>query len=96
MTDVRAKFLPDGAVVAAGGGRTLLELAEESGTPLRSVCGGIGNCTSCRVRIVAGELPPGRTDHARLGPLVAHGWRLACQHVPAGHLTVERPPPTDL
>jgi len=90
------RFLPDGAVVAAGGGRTLLELAEHSGTPLRMVCGGVGNCTSCRVRIVAGELEPARTDHTRLGPLVAHGWRLACQHVPRASLTVERPPPTDL
>ncbi len=89
-------FRPDGAVVAAGWGRTLLELAELSETPLRSVCGGVGNCTSCRVRVLAGELAPGRTDHIRLGPLVPHGWRLACQHVPRASLTVERPPPTDL
>jgi adenylate cyclase len=88
-------FLPDGAVVSAGGGRTLLELAELTDTPLKTVCGGVGNCTSCRVRVVAGDLPAARLDHARLGPFAAHGWRLACQHVARGSLTLERPPATD-
>jgi adenylate cyclase len=89
-------FLPDGAVVTGGGGRTILELAERSGTPLRAVCGGLGNCTSCRVRVVAGELPPARTDHARLGPLVEQGWRLACQHIVKAPLTVLRAAAIDL
>jgi adenylate cyclase len=88
-------FLPDGAVVAAAGGRTLLEVAELTDMPLKTVCGGVGNCTSCRVRVVAGTLPAARLDHARLGPLVAQGWRLACQHVPRGPLTLERPPAMD-
>jgi len=34
----------------------------------------------------------GRTDQLRLGVLVEHGWRLACQYSPRGLLTVERPP----
>ena len=89
-------FLPDGAVVSAGGGgRTLLELAELTDTPLKTVCGGVGNCTSCRVRVVAGDLPAAPIDHARLGPFAAQGWRLACQHVPRGALTLERPPAVD-
>jgi adenylate cyclase len=87
-------FLPDGAVVTGGG--TVLELAARSGTALRSVCGGLGNCTSCRVRVMAGELPPVRIDHARLGPLVEQGWRLACQHVAKAPVTVLRPPAIDL
>ena len=88
-------FLPDGTAVSAGGGRTILELAELTATPLKTVCGGVGNCTSCRVRVVAGDLPAARLDHARLGPFTALGWRLACQHVPRGSLTVERPPAMD-
>ena len=73
-------------------GVTVLALAARTGVPLRAVCGGIGNCTACRVRVVAGEWPAGRTDLLRLGVLVEHGWRLACQYSPRGLLTVERPP----
>ncbi len=64
----------------------------QTGDPLRTVCGGLGNCTACRVRLVAGDWPAGKTDHARLGPLVRRGWRLACQWIPKGALTIERPP----
>ncbi|HXM38203.1 MAG TPA: 2Fe-2S iron-sulfur cluster-binding protein [Gemmatimonadales bacterium] len=94
-------FLPDGAEVhtaggpGTGGGATVLDLADRSDTPLKTVCGGVGNCTSCRVRVVSGDWPAGRIDHARLGPLVNQGWRLACQFVPRGPLTVERPPSMD-
>ena len=73
------------------GGRTLLDIADLTDTPLKTVCGGVGNCTSCRVRVVAGDLPAAPIDHARLGPFVEQGWRLACQHVPRGSLTLERP-----
>ena len=92
-------FLPDGAVVSAGargfGGKTLLDIADLTDTPLKTVCGGVGNCTSCRVRVVAGDLPAAPIDHARLGPFVEQGWRLACQHIPHGSLTLARPPAMD-
>ena len=56
------------------------------------VCGGMGNCTTCRVRVMEGDWTPSKTDHARLGPLVEQGWRLACQYIPRGPLVLERPP----
>jgi len=69
----------------------VLELSAATGTPLRTVCGGIGNCTACRVRLVAGDWPAGKTDHLRLGALVEQGWRLACQFSPRRAVTLERP-----
>jgi ferredoxin len=69
----------------------VLELSMDTGTPLRTVCGGIGNCTACRVRLVTGDWPAGKTDRLRLGPLVEQGWRLACQFSPRRALTLERP-----
>jgi ferredoxin, 2Fe-2S len=84
-------FLPDGARVALTAGATVLDLATRGRVPLRTVCGGIGNCTACRVRLIAGEWPAGRTDRLRLGPLVEQGWRLACQYSPRRAITVERP-----
>lgn len=85
LTEARLALLPTGR-------HTVLELAERAGIPLKMVCGGMGNCTTCRVRLVEGDWPPGKTDHNRLGPLVSQGWRLACQYVPRGLITVERPP----
>ncbi|MBI1967203.1 MAG: 2Fe-2S iron-sulfur cluster binding domain-containing protein [Gemmatimonadetes bacterium] len=92
LTEAAVTFLPDGRAVPAGGGRTVLELSAATGSPLRTVCGGIGNCTSCRVRVVTGHWPAGRQDRERLGSLVEQGWRLACQFAPKAPVTVERPP----
>lgn len=92
LTDAGVLFLPDGVQVPLAAGLTVLELSRHSGTELRTVCGGIGNCTACRVRVVTGDWPAGKTDRARLGPLVRQGWRLACQWIPRGPLAVERPP----
>jgi ferredoxin len=85
LTETRLTLFPTGS-------HTVLELAERAGIPLKMVCGGMGNCTTCRVRVVEGDWPPGKTDRNRLGPLVRQGWRLACQYVPRGLITVERPP----
>lgn len=72
-------------------GATVLQLSAATGDPLRTVCGGIGNCTACRVRVVEGEWPAGKTDRLRLGSLVDLGWRLACQFSPRRAVTLERP-----
>lgn len=87
-------FLPDCRSVGIRTGATVLELSAATGDPLRTVCGGIGNCTACRVRVVTGDWPAGRTDRLRLGPLVEQGWRLACQFSPRHAMTLERPPYT--
>ena len=70
----------------------MLALSARTSAPLRAVCGGIGNCTACRVRVVSGQWPTGGTDRARLGTLVERGWRLACQFSPRDAVTIERPP----
>ena len=85
-------FLPDRRSVEIRTGATVLQLSAATGDPLRTVCGGIGNCTACRVRVVEGEWPAGTTDRLRLGPLVEQGWRLACQFSPRHAVTLERPP----
>jgi uncharacterized 2Fe-2S/4Fe-4S cluster protein (DUF4445 family) len=53
-------------------------------------CGGNGRCRGCKVRVMAGEAPLTQAELARLSaPERAAGWRLACQLVPAGDLTLE-------
>lgn len=54
----RAKITPD---------QSLLEAAQQSGVELMSLCGGIGACDSCKVRLVRGKLD--RADPGRRGTL---------------------------
>ncbi len=52
------------------------------------VCGGNGFCTSCRVRVVSGELSaPTRLERERLGDRCG-GLRLACQSRLTGDVAV--------
>lgn len=83
--------LPDGRVLIAPIGQTILETVRAAGIPHASVCGGRGRCTTCRVRVGDGRahLPPpddleGRAL-ARLG--ASDGIRLACQTRPLRDLT---------
>lgn len=83
---------PDGSVCRIAPGTTILEASRIVGRPHASVCGGRGRCSTCRVRIDAGEecLPPPAPEEARVlrridaPPKV----RLACQAKPAGDVQV--------
>jgi len=83
---------PDGSTVNIQPGTTILEASRIGGIPHASVCGGRGRCSTCRVRILAGDatLPPPSLDElkvlARVG--AAPGTRLACQAKPAGYIKV--------
>jgi adenylate cyclase len=83
---------PDGSMVNIQPGTTILEASRIGGIPHAAVCGGRGRCSTCRVRILAGDatLPPPSTEElkvlARVG--AAPGTRLACQARPAGYIKV--------
>lgn len=73
---------------------SLLELAIGNRIPHMQECGGHGRCTTCRVRVLAGEehlSPPTELEkrlagQRRWGPSV----RLACQAKPRGDVKIER------
>ncbi len=53
-------------------------------------CGGRGKCRRCRVRVLAGQLPPAPDDVRLLSPEeIAAGWRLACHARAAGDVTLD-------
>jgi ferredoxin len=63
-------------------GKKLVLAIEDAGIDIMHRCGGNARCTTCRVQVIAGELPPmGPVEEARLaregslGPDI----RLACQ-----------------
>jgi uncharacterized 2Fe-2S/4Fe-4S cluster protein (DUF4445 family) len=89
-TDVRRELeLPAGT--------TVLAAAHAAGIDITATCGGRGRCTSCRVKFVAGAVPPPTIgDEIQLGDaLVREGYRLACQCAPTEAVTVQVAPPLE-
>src|SRR5947209_19598291 len=81
--------------VAAG--TSILKAAHDGGIDVTATCGGRGRCTSCRIKFVAGTIPPPTlADEVQLGDdLVREGYRLACQCRLEEPLTVQLAPPLD-
>jgi uncharacterized 2Fe-2S/4Fe-4S cluster protein (DUF4445 family) len=81
--------------VAAG--TSILKAAHAGGVDITATCGGRGRCTSCRVKFIAGTIPPATImDEVQLGSdLVREGYRLSCQCVVVEPLTVQVAPPID-
>jgi uncharacterized 2Fe-2S/4Fe-4S cluster protein (DUF4445 family) len=78
-------------------GTSILRAAHAHGIDVDAVCGGRGRCTSCRVKFIAGTVPPPTlADRVQLGDdLVRDGYRLACQCAVTEPITVETSPPLD-
>jgi uncharacterized 2Fe-2S/4Fe-4S cluster protein (DUF4445 family) len=97
VATVPVTFLPDGKAVPAEPGTPLLRVAHAHGIDVTATCGGRGRCTSCRVKFVAGTVPPPTiNDQLQLGDdLVREGYRLACQALAAEAVTLRIAPPLD-
>ncbi len=78
-------------------GTSILKAAHAGGIDVTATCGGRGRCTSCRVKFVAGTVPPPTImDEVQLGDdLVREGYRLSCQCVPSDPVTVQVAPPLE-
>jgi uncharacterized 2Fe-2S/4Fe-4S cluster protein (DUF4445 family) len=87
-------FQPVGRHITLDTGRTLLDAAHAAGVEIISLCGGIGACESCRVRLVSGQLtPPTMNEEGQFRPAeLRAGWRLACQVEPLSDVTIDIPP----
>lgn len=89
---MRVTFTPLGRVAEAKPNETILDTARRAGAPIGNACGGVGVCTRCRVRIVAGSenLSPPTSIELRVGG--ANGFaadeRMACQAVVSGDCEV--------
>ena len=83
--------------LAIATGTTILKAAHEGGVDITATCGGRGRCTSCRVKFVAGTVPPPTImDEVQLGDdLVREGYRLSCQCAVTESITVQVAPPID-
>jgi len=76
----RVIFNPMNVVAEAERGMTLLDAAREAGIMISSICGGRGECGTCRVILARGEVSDISTKHQKwLSPRDrSEGYRLAC------------------
>jgi uncharacterized 2Fe-2S/4Fe-4S cluster protein (DUF4445 family) len=94
METVWVDFEPIGRRVEVPEGTDLLTAAQQAGVQLVSVCGGIGSCEECIVRLEVGDLSaPSMIEEDALGPEeLGRGMRLACQARALGDVKVDVPP----
>jgi 2Fe-2S ferredoxin len=82
--DVEHEILPN---------QTVLQVANENGISIKSVCNGMPSCAECRVRLVEGEanvLPPGVKELNLIGTgYFIDQRRLSCQMLCFGDITVD-------
>ena len=83
--------------LAVAPGTSILKAAHGAGVEITATCGGRGRCTSCRVKFVAGAIPPPTImDEVQLGDdLVREGYRLSCQCAVTEAITVQVAPPLE-
>ncbi len=87
-------FQPIGRRVSVGSSKTLLSAAQGAGIDIASICGGIGSCNSCKIRLISGSLTTRTLEEEMIFTTdeLDSGYRLACQSYPQSDLTVEIPP----
>lgn len=85
---------PIGRRVEIAPDQSILEAAQQSGVELMSLCGGVGACDSCKVRLVSGKLSElTLEEQAVFSPTEqAAGYRLACQARPLSDVVIDVPP----
>jgi uncharacterized 2Fe-2S/4Fe-4S cluster protein (DUF4445 family) len=93
VTSFEIRFVPDGRSHVATHPTPLYMAAAACGIVLEQPCGSQGTCGNCRVRVVAGDVPPSAEDLDLLSEEeVRAGWRLACRMVVGARATIEVPP----
>ncbi len=87
-------FQPIGKRVRVPHSNSLLNAAQEAGINIASICGGVGICDSCKIRLIKGNLSEITLDEKAIftGQELEAGFRLACQAYPESELTIEIPP----
>jgi ferredoxin len=85
-------FVPLGRTAEARDDESILDVARRAGVPLGNSCGGVGICSRCKIRVLAGNehLSPATSIELRFS--TARGFtedeRMACQAVVRGDCEV--------
>jgi uncharacterized 2Fe-2S/4Fe-4S cluster protein (DUF4445 family) len=92
-TKYRIDFEPAGRRGESTAEDSLLDVARRTGVGLSGLCGGLGKCGACKVRILEGEVsdPTPREEEVFTTEELQKGWRLACQAHPGADCKVHVP-----
>jgi uncharacterized 2Fe-2S/4Fe-4S cluster protein (DUF4445 family) len=87
------RFEPVGKAVTYDEPVIILEAAREAGVEILALCGGLGSCGRCRVKVRGAALPPSsETEKDVLSrEEIAAGYRLACRTLAKGDVIVYIP-----
>jgi uncharacterized 2Fe-2S/4Fe-4S cluster protein (DUF4445 family) len=86
------KVSEDDRVFTVEGGENLLEVLQDEGYELPSLCGGMGLCGKCRVRVLEGKQPPTESDREFFSEKeLEEGMRLSCRIEVKDDLALEIP-----
>lgn len=90
---IQVDFEPIGKRVEIHTGQTILEAAQKGGIAILSICGGIGLCQDCRVKVIEGQVSDLTADEAKAFTVEekASGYRLACQTKVFGNIKIDVP-----
>ncbi|MQY66878.1 MAG: 2Fe-2S iron-sulfur cluster binding domain-containing protein, partial [Dehalococcoidia bacterium] len=94
METYKIRFEPLGLSGRCRADESLLACAQSTGIGIISLCGGEGNCQSCRVQLLEGmaSKPTASELKAYSRQEIKEGWRLACQTYPTSDGKVGIPP----
>lgn len=87
-------FQPLGRRISFPSDMSILDAAHACGVDITSICGGIGVCDSCRVRLISGALSDLSLEEQSIFTKkeIDNGFRLACQAYPLSDVVIEVPP----
>ncbi len=94
MKTHKVNFEPLGRSGRCRTNESLLACAHRLGVGIISLCGGKGNCQSCRVQVLSGTVsePTANERKAFFRQQLKEGWRLACQTYPTSDCRLNLPP----
>lgn len=70
-------------------GQTVMEVLTAADASYKAICGGIGRCGKCRIKLVKGSLLVSAADRQFFSAKqLEEGWRLACTAVPSSDITI--------
>jgi uncharacterized 2Fe-2S/4Fe-4S cluster protein (DUF4445 family) len=92
-TNYRIDFEPVGRRGESTAQDSLLDVARRTGVGLSGLCGGLGKCGACKVRMLEGKVsdPTPSEEEVLTAEELQEGWRLACQAHPGTDCKVHVP-----
>jgi uncharacterized 2Fe-2S/4Fe-4S cluster protein (DUF4445 family) len=92
-TNYRIDFEPVGRRGESTAEDSLLDVARRTGVGLSGLCGGLGKCGACKVRMLEGKVsdPTPSEEEVFTAEELRKGWRLACQAHPGADCKVHVP-----